>query len=226
LENCFESHHRVLDAFIDKLIGFRPSDAGDIMENHYQGPEKLSDFNFSRCRAGMEHPTSCDGSFECRCLPDDYLTHLVATSVFEYIFTGQPRSFGGSEGAAMVENGFATFQETETGVVDEPLALLAAANFFAKQTSWSLETILSAFLSKHPPAIVDIKKLASTLADIMSSLTSFVTRQARQRQAVANSTKRKAGLKAVGPADDKSQATQVMSLSFDVRMIICHVSYH
>ena len=151
VENCFESPHRVLDTFIYNLTQFRPSDADDIVEKQYQSVRKPRGFDFSRLREGMDCPTSCDGSFSYFCPPDEHLMHQIACCVFEYIFAGQPRRFAGRQAEALVEYGFARFQQTETGVVDEPIVLLAAADFFSKQTSWSMSTILSAGLTSSNP---------------------------------------------------------------------------
>jgi hypothetical protein len=83
--------------------------------------------------------------------PDEDLMHKVACCVYEYIFTGQPSSVGGPKAESLVQLGFARFRDTEFGVVDEPLALLAAANFFSENTSWTMQTVLSAgLLSLNP----------------------------------------------------------------------------
>ena len=70
----------------------------------------------------------------------------IASCVFEYIFTGKPRSIGGPEAETLVEIGFARFRQTVDGVVDEPVVLLAAANFFSTKTSWTMQDYLETSL--------------------------------------------------------------------------------
>jgi hypothetical protein len=74
----------------------------------------------------------------------------IASCVFEYIFAGEPRSFGGLQAAALVECGLARFTQTVEGIVDEPIVLLAAADFFSMDTS--MQAILSAGLTSSDAA--------------------------------------------------------------------------
>ena len=71
----------------------------------------------------------------------------IASCVFEYIFTGKSRSVAGPEAADLVEIGLARFRQTVDGVVDEPIVLLAAADFFSTQTSWTMQDYLETSLS-------------------------------------------------------------------------------
>ena len=85
---------------------------------------------------------------------DQGLLYQIAGSVVEYIHTGKARSFGGRSVESLVEHGFARFYELEEGIADEPLALLAATDYFSIHTAWSLQCILSHSLtssntSKH-----------------------------------------------------------------------------
>jgi hypothetical protein len=72
--------------------------------------------------------------------------------VFEYILCGKVRSLGGPLSRALVECGFARFRNDDDTTVDEPIALLAAANFFTTRTTWSMRSLLESHLTSLNPA--------------------------------------------------------------------------
>jgi hypothetical protein len=70
------------------------------------------------------------------------LLRQIAGFVFDYIFTGKPRSLGGDHNAKLVEYGVARFGKMGHILGDEPLAILAAVHYFTNNTPWSLQYFL------------------------------------------------------------------------------------
>jgi hypothetical protein len=73
---------------------------------------------------------------------DDSLVRQIAGAVFDYIFHGEPREIGSADGERLVEYGVARFGRTGTIIADEPLALLAAVDWFSEETDWKLQHFL------------------------------------------------------------------------------------
>jgi hypothetical protein len=73
---------------------------------------------------------------------DPALLRQIAGVVFDYIFTGKPRSLGSLHAEKLVEYGVARFNNRRDILADEPLALLAIAHYFTAEKTWNLEYFL------------------------------------------------------------------------------------
>ena len=129
IKNDFESPHRVLNALISRLASFTPTDAD----------------NFITAKPALP-PIQPHRSFDFLQLTKDAATlYQTVGFIFDYIFTGKPRSLCGKTGEKLVELGFARFRLVMNGnkdaTADEPLAILAAAHFFSIQ-NLAMETFL------------------------------------------------------------------------------------
>jgi hypothetical protein len=121
----------MLNAVVGGISSFTPTDADDIIE----AEPALSPIRPLR-------------GFDFRLLDNNLsLLYLVAGFVFDYIFTGKPRSLCGKTSEKLVELGFARFKlqrnsnSDKHATADEPLAIMAAAYYFTSQTL-SLTTYL------------------------------------------------------------------------------------
>jgi hypothetical protein len=80
------------------------------------------------------------------------LLYTIVSIVFEYLLCGRVKPIVSPDNRALVECGFARFRnDDDDTIVDEPLALLAAATFFTDSTTWSIRGLLSSHLSSSSP---------------------------------------------------------------------------
>ena len=84
--------------------------------------------------------------------PDPALLRQIAGCVLDYIFHGNPRDIGSPEDARLVEYRVARFGGPKKIITDEPLALLAVADYSTKQTKWTLPYFLKEGPSNSDPS--------------------------------------------------------------------------
>jgi hypothetical protein len=157
IQNNFQSPHRVLNDFFQAMTGFRPSD-GDYMCN-LEPPictemQKPRGFEFSRLADGNPNPNRFIHLIVLtyRCI-DPELLRDTAGLIFDYVFQGQSRDIVGSARKKLVEYGVARFSDARGVVADEPLALLAAVDYFSRQTAWTFDHFMRDALSSSNPAL-------------------------------------------------------------------------
>ncbi|KIM30016.1 hypothetical protein M408DRAFT_100172 [Serendipita vermifera MAFF 305830] len=130
IQNNFESPHRVLNGFVYQMSHFHPSDFDPTDEPPLtQETSMFSGFHFSKLNK------------------DEALHRQIAGFVFDYVFHGKPRNTGGRNYDKLVEYGVARFGSHTNILADEPLALLAAMDYFTTNTPWSLQHFLEEGLS-------------------------------------------------------------------------------
>jgi hypothetical protein len=131
-----------LNDLIVGLSSFTPTDGDALIEAEPPLPPMRPHRSFDFHKLDKNTPT---------------LYH-IAGFVFDYIFTGKPRSLGGEPAEKLVELGFARFKrlknakDNKDATADEPLAILAGTRYFASQ-NMSLETfVLHGLTAANGPA--------------------------------------------------------------------------
>jgi hypothetical protein len=76
------------------------------------------------------------------------LLRQIAGRILVYIFAGNRRDLGGSNNGKLVEYGVAQFGSLQDIIINEPIALLASADYFTAETSCSLSYFLAHELSR------------------------------------------------------------------------------
>jgi hypothetical protein len=146
IRNGFQSPNRVLNAFVFTMTGSNPSDADNLceMEPEYViSDSPRTRFDFSVNKLSTLSPFYIMLLSYLFCFIDVAKQRQIAGCVFDYIFKGESRRLGGTTLEKLVECGFARFHKHYgSGLVDEPLAFLAAANFFRAETDWDMSEFL------------------------------------------------------------------------------------
>jgi hypothetical protein len=136
LRSGFQAPHHVLTRFVAGMIGYTPSDVDSFNESTSGAElEEPRGFDFRKLR---QHARWVDKTHPS----ESALFRQIAGCVFDYIFHGDPRSQLTLEDIKLVECGVARFGHDKNFICDEPLALLAVANYYTKQTQWDLPYFL------------------------------------------------------------------------------------
>ena len=136
LRSGFQAPHHVLTRFVAGMTGYTPSDVDSFNEST-SGPEleQPRGFDFTKLQ---QHARRVDKTHAS----ESTLFRQIAGCVFDYIFHGNPRSQLSPEDIKLVEYGVARFGHDKNFISDEPLALLAVADYYTNQTQWDLPYFL------------------------------------------------------------------------------------
>jgi hypothetical protein len=137
LRSGFQAPHHVLTSFVAGMTGYTPSDVDSFNESTSGAElEEPRGFDFTKLR---QHARRVDKTHAS----ESTLFRRLVGCVFDYIFHGNPRSQLTLEDIKLVECGIARFGHDKNFICDEPLALLAVANYYTKQTQCDLPYFLN-----------------------------------------------------------------------------------
>ena len=140
-ENRPATPHMLLDAYVQEITGYPPSDSAARGEEGHVGPVLIQTFQWDRITTRESHCSARQHPLIS--LLDPYLLDDLAHKIYTWLLRGiTPTWLAGQE--LLVEYGIARFvhagqEETDTTTIEEPLALMGITQYFAS-SGYSLES--------------------------------------------------------------------------------------